>query len=244
MTTFQQLQGDLTRHIRDPERHAGPSGIEGRRLKIYRELFYNNIEGFLSSGFPVLRSIFSDEAWHAMVRDFMRSHLCRSPYFLEISEEFLAYLEHERGERPGDPPFMQELAHYEWVELALDVAPDDDLAACCDDVLAGLPAVSSLAWPLAYRFPVHQLGPAFQPDQPPIQPTYLVVYRTPDDDVEFMEINAVTFRLLALLQEGSASSGAEVLQQLAVEMSHPDPGQLLHFGADLMAQLQAASILR
>lgn len=244
MKGFQQVQAELTQHIRDPARFRGPSGIEGRRLKIYRELLYNNVEGFLSSGFPVLRSIYADERWHAMVRDFMASHLCRSPYFLEISEEFLAYLQHERGERSDDPPFLCELAHYEWVELALDVAPDEPQGEPSGDLLDGCPRVSSLAWPLAYQFPVHQLGAAFQPDVAPAQPTYLVVYRTREDAVEFMEINAVTYRLLELLQSEPAITGRQALEQLAREMQHPQPEQLVAFGAELMAQLSAAAIVR
>lgn len=244
MKGFQQVQAELTRHIRDPARFHGPADIEGRRLKIYRELLYNNVEGFLSSGFPVLRSIYADERWHAMVRDFMASHLCRSPYFLEISEEFLAYLQHERGFHADDPPFLGELAHYEWVELALDVAPDEPEGSPCDALLDGRPRVSSLAWPLAYQFPVHQLGAAFQPDEAPPEPTFLVVYRTVDDAVEFMEINAVTHRLLALLQDDSILTGRQALEQLAKELQHPEPAQLVAFGAELLTQLHAASILR
>ncbi len=244
MKGFQRVQAELTRHIREPARFAGPADIEGRRLKIYRELIYNNVEDFLSSGFPVLRSIFADEQWHALVRDFMANHLCRSPYFLEISEEFLAYLQRERGVHAADPPFLAELAHYEWVELALDVAPDEPAGAPCEDLLDGRPRVSSLAWPLAYQFPVHQLGPDFQPDKPPPEPTFLVVYRTEKDAVEFMEINAITHRLLALLQNESIVTGRQALEQLAQELQHPEPAQLVAFGAELLTQLHAASILR
>lgn len=243
MTDFQKVQAALARHIREPARWQGPEGVEGRRLKIYRELVYNNIEGFLSSGFPVLRSIYSDERWHALVRDFMTSHLCRSPYFLEISEEFLAYVQHERGERSDDPPFLGELAHYEWVELALEVAPDEPEVNPCQDLLDGCPRVSPLAWPLVYQFPVHQLGATFQPDEPPPEPTFLVVYRTAEDAVEFMQINAITYRLLELLQGEALTSGRQALEQLAQEMQHPEPAQLIVFGAELLSQLRAAAIL-
>ena len=206
---FQQLQRSLTAHLRDPERRSPPADIEARRVGIYRDLIYNNIESFLSGGFPVLRSLFSDERWHALVRDFVRDHVSHSPYFLEISEEFLAYLQHERGERASDPPFLQELAHYEWVELALDVAPDETVEADPEgDLISGRPVLSPLAWPLAYRFPVHLIGEAFQPEAAPDQPSYLVVYRTPELEIEFMEINAVTFRLLALLEDAKSGQGA------------------------------------
>ena len=83
---FQQVQYAFAAHIRDPGQNPPPPGIEDRRLQIYRELFYNNVEGFLSSGFPVLRSLMTNEDWHAMARDFFSRHRCHTPYFLQISE--------------------------------------------------------------------------------------------------------------------------------------------------------------
>ncbi len=63
---------------------------------MYRELFFNNIEGFLSGNFPVLRKILDDQQWFALVQDFFAKHPCQSPYFSEIPEEFLDYLQNER----------------------------------------------------------------------------------------------------------------------------------------------------
>ena len=48
---FRQLQRQFSAHIRDRDTFDYP-GIEDRRLRVYRELFYNNIEGFLRRGFP------------------------------------------------------------------------------------------------------------------------------------------------------------------------------------------------
>ena len=55
--SFQATQNAFMQHIRDPEKHPKVYGIEDRRMKIYRELFFNNISGFLDSGFPVLASM-------------------------------------------------------------------------------------------------------------------------------------------------------------------------------------------
>lgn len=244
--SLSQIQTQLAAHLRNPEQVAGPEGVEDRRLKIYRELFYNNIETFISSGFPVLRSLVDDVFWHAMVRDFMIRHRCHSPYFLEITQEFLLYLQHTREAQEDDPPFMLELAHYEWVELGLDVAEDDITQVPHDpdgDLLEGLPVVSPLAWSLAYQFPVHRIGPDFQPEHPEAVPSYLVVYRGRDDRVGFMEANAVTARLLELLQGAQIENGRQALQVLAEEMQHPQPEQLVVMGLDLMEHLRSQSIL-
>ena len=90
---FSDIQRAFAAHIREPNLHPAPTDIEDRRMKIYRELFYKNIEGFVSSAFPVLRKLYNDTHWHQMVRDFIHRHQSKTPYFFEISEEFLAYLE-------------------------------------------------------------------------------------------------------------------------------------------------------
>ena len=38
----------LARHVRDPQRYAPPPGIEARRLAVYRQLFFGNVEGLLA----------------------------------------------------------------------------------------------------------------------------------------------------------------------------------------------------
>ena len=108
---FKKHQYAFTAHLRDPEQNPAPEGIEDRRIGIYRTLLYNNVEGFIANGFPVLRSIYSDDDWHHMVRDFFAHHQSTSPYFLEISQEFLDYLQSERQPHAEDPPGLLELAH-------------------------------------------------------------------------------------------------------------------------------------
>lgn len=246
MLEFQKLQRQLTAHLRDPEHAAAPTGIEERRLKIYRELFYNNIEGFLAGAFPVLRQITDEAHWHRMVRDFYARHRSADPLFHGLAEEFLSYLDCERGAVAGDAPYLQELAHYEWVELALSVAEDQPTAALADpdgDLLEGAPLVSPVAWTLSYEFPVHRIGPDFLPAEPGATPTCLIVYRTRQDEVKFMEINAITARLMELLDSETSASGRELLLRIAAEAGHPDPQQLLSEGAELLKGLRARDVL-
>lgn len=242
---FQALQYEFAAHIRDPEHRAAPGGLEDRRMSIYRELFYNNIEDFLATAFPVIRTITPSERWHALARDFYARHQCHEPQFFKIAEEFLKYLEAERGDVLDDPAFLRELAHYEWVELALSISAREltpELADPNGDLLSGVPVLSPLAWTMAYDFPVHRIGPDFQPKAAPEQPTLLVVYRTRGDDVKFMEINPVTARLLELVDQEPAT-GAEQLQRIALEMKHPQPAAVLAEGAAILQSLRARDIL-
>lgn len=241
---FQRVQRDFAAHLRAPREHTAPPDIEDRRLAIYRDLIYNNIESFIASGFPVLRKLYNDDDWHKMVRSFVHHHASQSPYFLQISEEFLGYLQSEHEPQPCDPPFLLELAHYEWVELALDVS-DAEIPAGLEregDVLARVPVVSPLVWSLSYRYPVHLVGPSYRPEEPPETPTFLLVYRDRQQEVGFMEANAVTARLLQLAQ-AEESSGRELLQALAREMEHPNPEVLVQFGRDLLEKLLSTGIV-
>lgn len=243
MKPFQKLQYAFAAHLRDPQRRKAPRGIEPRRLKIYTELFYNNVESFLATGFPVIRRITPDARWHALVRDFYARHESHEPLFHGIAAQFLKYLERRRAK--DDPPFLRELAHYEWVELALAVAPEPARAEPVDphgDLLAGVPVVSPLAWSLTYAYPVHRIGPDFQPPTPPPQPTHLVVWRDPRDEVKFMEANAVTARLLALMAP-PRRTGRQLLERIARELKHPQPQAVVEQGAPTLTGLRERGII-
>lgn len=246
---FQRVQRRFAAHMRDPDRNPAPVGVEPRRLRIYRELVFNNIAGFIRSGFPVLCDILGPARTDALVRDFMVRHRAESPYFLDIGREFIAYLQNEYEAAAGDPDFLLELAHYEWVELALEVAEIDYPVTGVDpggDLLSGWPLVSPLAWSLSYRYPVHRLGQAYRPDAPPAQPTFLVVYRNRDDAVKFLEANAVTARLLDLLRPASGvpvRTGAAVLRQIARELGRDDVDTLIAAGARLLEDLRVLDIV-
>lgn len=243
---FKKHQYEFTAHIRDPKKNAMPDGIEDRRMSIYRELLYNNIEGFIASGFPILREIYSDENWHKMVRDFFANHQSKSPYFLEISQEFIAYLQNERQLDKDDPAGLVELAHYEWVELALHVSDENINMENIDangDLLTQRPAFSPLAWPLVYQYPVHTMGPGNLPEEAPEQPSYLVVYRNRKDKVNFLEINPVTARLIDLLQENESYSGFDAIEHIAKEMNHPNPDIVKQGGLAALQELQQYGII-
>lgn len=243
---FKAVQYAFTAHIRDPEHCAAPEGIEDRRINIYRSLFYNNIEGFVSSGFPVLRSLYSDEDWHAMVRSFFIKHECHTPYFLEISQEFIDYLQNEHEMRSCDYPFMLELAHYEWVELAIEIDETENDLSDIDpdgDLLNGHPQMSALAWPLSYQYKVHNISSDYIPDSPEAQGCHIVVYRDTDDEVHFLEINAVTARLLFLLNEDRQMTGQSALEQIASELQHPSPPAVIDGGLQTLRELKDRSIV-
>ncbi len=246
MPRFQQQQHAFAAHIRDPENAAAPADVEARRMAVYCELFYNNIEGVLSSSFPVLRSLYGDDEWHALVRGFFSRHHAQTPYFGELPREFIHYLQHERVTQPSDPAFLLELAHYEWVEMVLSIAEEEPDFSAIDsdgDLMEGVPVLSPLAWLLSYRYPVQRIGPDYLPDKAPEQPTHIVVYRDLNDAIGFLELNPVTARLLQRMADNRTKAGIDLLLQIAAELDHPGPQAVVEGGRAIFAELQQRGVL-
>lgn len=245
--SFQSVQYAFVEAIRNQRAGEAFDTIPAERMDLYRELIYHNLERFLAGGFPVVKAILAESHWHELVGDFLRRHESSTPYFCGIPEEFLAFLRTERGKHPDDPPFIEELAHYEWVELALAIVeaePPDEDPGFRDAPLESRPILAETAWPLAYRYPVHLIGPDFQPQQAaPDEPTYLAVYRDRGDRVRFLELNSVTYRLLSLIREFPALALHQQLDRLGSELGYADPVILRRHGAELVRDLARRGII-
>jgi hypothetical protein len=243
-------QRTLADHIRDPDHAPPPGGIEPRRLKVYRDLFFNNIESMLGGNFPVIRRIFSappdPDAWKTLVRDFYREHPSRTPLFTELAREFLRYIEGRAGPGRGDPPWLPELAHYEWVELALQIsdARADDIAHDpAGDLFDGAPLVSPLAWPLAYVWPVHRIGPDHLPRQPPATPTCLLLQRDASGVVAFQQLSPLAYRLLQRLDQHPELDGRSQLRALAGEAGASSVDAFVEDGARMLRQFRETGVI-
>ena len=241
---FNSKQREFAAYIRDPHNNPAPADVKASRMTMYRELFFNNIDGFLSGNFPVLKRILDDSQWQALTEDFYAKHACLTPYFLQIPAEFLDYLQNER-DSSEDFPFMLELAHYEWVEMALSISQEEGVAGYqdLDNLLNCRVAVSPLAWPLAYQYPVHKIAPGFLPLEPPAQPTFLIVYRDLNDDVNFIEITPLTYRLLEIIQEQKQPLVEDCLKQVVEESKHPDSAVIIAGGLQILKDLAEKGIV-
>jgi hypothetical protein len=244
---FQDKQYAFAAHIRDPANTVAPPGIEDRRMAIYRSLFFNNLFNLLGTFFPVLRKISSDDQWHYLIREFMKIHRAKTPYFLELPEEFLAFLQNEHQFLDDDYPFLTELAHYEYADLALRVSTDEnDLTGvnADGDLLKNVPVKSVLTWAFAYHFPVHRISTDYLPREATEEPSYLAIYRRSDDKVRFLELNAVTAALLDAVENNEAAlNGEMLLRELATRIHYPDVDALIAHGADALEEMRQLEIL-
>lgn len=243
MSRLHEQLDAMARHVREPGTHPGPPGIEERRLKVYSDLVYNNLDGLLAGNFPVIRKTLGDADWQALVKRFLVTHVSRTPLFTELGRELIDFLESDAGLDP-QRSWLAELAHYEWAELGLQLSdaalPAHDRAG---DLLDGVPVLSPLAWPLAYRWPVSAIGPDYQPSIAPELPTLVLLRREVDGRVHFSALSPLLFRLLELVSGNNDTSGGSVLRQLAEEAGQADVDAFLSEARPMLERLHAERVL-
>ena len=247
MNSFQDIQRRFTQHLRDPDNIPAPQDIEERRMEIYRGLLYRNVESFLAGSFPVLRKVLDDGEWHGLIRNYFRTHRARTPLFPKMPQEFLQYLQEEQETVTQRFPFLPELAHYEWVELALSLDVREIPLEGIDpagDLLSGVPVLNELSWSLAYDYPVHRITPDNLPQGKPAQPACLFVYRDRQDKVRFIELNPLAARLVDCLKENHDNrAGRQILTGIAAEIAHPDPEVVINGGASVLEDMRAKQVI-
>ena len=248
--TLYQQQDTLTRYLRDPDRFAPPAGMDVARAQVYRDLVFSNLSSLLSGTFPVLVKILGHGEWSSLVRIFLRDYRAHTPKFGEIAQEFVEFLASEPlalSDGPW-PPFMVELAHYEWVEMALQQSEAEPLPASDAGLLLDRPLqVSPLAWPLAYGWPVQLVGPDYRPDyrpdSPPAQPTLLLVHRDEGWNVRFSELSPLAWRLLQRIEVFPQLNGRAQLEGLAVEAEMVGSPEFMDSGLALLQQMHGEGVL-
>ncbi len=212
MSNFKQVQLAFSRHIRDPQKYPKPADIEERRMAVYRDLFFNNVKGFVDNAFPVLKSFYTEQQWERRVRAFFATHQCHSPHFVDIASEFVEYLSEQYQPVADDPDFMLELAHYEWIELDVSIRRYQLDQQERYFVSAEKIALSPLVALLQYQYPVHKAAPGVELDD--ATPTLLAVYRDWDDEVKFTLLSPMSMLLLACLQQSPGVSVSQLVKMV------------------------------
>lgn len=236
---FQDFQREFGRHLRDPRRNSRPAGVPARRAAAYRELLFNNVCGVVDACFPVARTVLGPRRWQRLQRKFFADWRSQSPLFCDLPGEFLRWLD-EAALPLALPPWALELMHYEWVELAVDMMQTQALPQfdADGDLLAARPLIAPAHKLLTSAWPVHRISPGWRPRKP--VPVQLIVFRDRNECVQFVEINAVTARLVSLLAgaDGTYITGREACLQIAAELAHPNPEAVVVGGAAMLNDLK------
>lgn len=243
LPAFQRYQQAFTAYLRDPAHQPLPADVAPERMAVYEEIVFNNLFESVSACFPIARKIIGKRTWRALVQTFLRHYSARDPLFRSIPHQFLHYLNQEKADLPPSlPPYFKSLCHYEWVELQVAACPAHNVQLKVmheDDLANQRPLFTAAMQLLDYAYPVHRISARYQPE---LQSTHLLVYRSHDDQVQFMELNAVTHRLISLLQRETLT-GQQALTQIAKELQHPQPERIIEFGLSLLADLRDRGVI-
>ncbi|WP_367608114.1 DUF2063 domain-containing protein [Legionella sp. W05-934-2] len=165
-------------------------------LSLYQSLIHNNLNSVVSPCFPVLQSILDKAQWHALIDRFLQNYHAQHPAYHRVPEQFVEFLS-QLDDLPY--PFVDELAHYEWLELAVETAelPSAPIALSkpIEETMFKMPPSARFQW---YDYPVHLIDPtnilAMR------DPTALVVYRPYHQrQIEFMKIDLLACHCLHFL---------------------------------------------
>jgi len=231
MLAFQKYQLEFTAHIRNPAANKKPAKVKDSRMAVYREIVFNNIFGSVSTCFPVCKSILGALAWKKLVREFFAQHQATTPIFREIPQQFLQFLKTTKNL----PDYFEQLAHYEWVELAVASQPTAPIKLSKKwDLLKETPILAPAHMLLEYDFAVHKISKKRLPES--IESAHLLVFRKAENVVKFIELNSMTFELLSLIDENSMT-GEQALVRLAEAIKHPDTNAMIQFGEKILADL-------
>ncbi len=231
MLDFQRYQLEFTAHIRDPKAHKKPAGVVPARMAVYRGAVFNNIFESVSVCFPVCQATVGKRAWRALVKDFVQGYPAQSPLFREVPQQFLAFL----NTQTSLPAFLAELAHYEWVELAVSAQPTEPVKLSKKmNLLREKPVLAPAHRLLEYNFAVHKITKGKLPKT--AEKTYFLVFRNAEFEVKFIELNPTTFQLLKLI-ESNKITGEQALMRLAESIQHPNIDAVIAFGAEIMNDL-------
>ena len=221
LPSFQSIQLDFAAHIRHPKRNPRPQGIEPRRMAIYVRLFYNSTESLCARVFKRSKVILGEQRWHELFRDFYHRHICTSPFFKDIPQEFIEYYGTEK-EGGTDPEFIQELLHFEWLRLYLELA--DDVVPMAAETSAPLDVKlqkSPLVHTLAYEWPVHEITEENIPTDKSDSRTYLIAYRDRGHRVQILKSNRFTCELVETLE--TPTTGRDAIASIAKSRWHAQP---------------------
>lgn len=231
----------LTQLIRHPQSASAHYQLPAR-AELYRGFVHDNFDDILKRTFPVIHSLTQETHWETWRQQFIQHYFCQNPLCNSIPEEFLQFLKHQSI--PENLPFLHELAHYEWIELGLDLEtqPEDNPALdATKNFNDGIPVISPQAILLHYQYPVRKICKEYLPSVP--DPIFLIAYRNKEQRITFMDLNPAGAKLFYLLEQQSHLTGPAAAQQIAVEIKHPKPEVVLAGAQALLQQFYELGIV-
>lgn len=200
-------------------RHIAAQGPA--RLFVYRKLMRATLREALESTLPRTLARLGDR-FDPWLEQYCAAGGTTSHYLRDVATEFLALVSARWPADPEIPAYLLDLARLEAARIEVAAAPDPAPAGTSaptplEETAEGSPpqgpAPLALERPvrftpacrlLALDHAVHELPDALDDRTPaPPRPTRLLLYRSPDHEVRFLEVTPLAAELLAELLSGS-----------------------------------------
>jgi hypothetical protein len=239
LNDFRQYQFALARHLRDPLSMPLPKGVSQVDANACTHEMVKNLREVLEPAFPVTHALLGDEIWEHAVRLFLKQAPTHAPWSTVVQRAFVAHV-CESSDMQSLPAWLQDLAHFEWLQNAVSTAPVTWPAFdATGDVMKRPVVLNPSHVEAAYEWPVHSIDTDHNPDE--MQSTHVTMLRDVNDVLHVYESSVFRNQLIDLLRDGQ--TGEEAFKVLAAWLSHPAPELFVHEGEELMAQLQTEGVL-
>lgn len=236
---FRQYQFALARHLRDPLGVPAPEGVNARDVLACSHEMAHNLNELLMPAFATTRSVLGEELWQHTLRLFLHDAPSHAPWATAVQEAYVKFLGHNSLVQ-FLPAWLEDLAHYEWLQSAVAAA---DVAWPAHDpqgnLLQGVVVLNPTHVEVTYDWPVQRINLAHKPFE--MQSTYLAVLRDVQDKVRVVESSQFRRHLVGLLRQDQ--TGAQALEALAKWLEHPEVETFIQEGVSVLKQLQREGVV-
>ena len=208
------------------------------RYQVYRELVTERLVQTLQNISPVARAFLTEEEWWKILWDFLKKAKLNSEILREAAWELSQYLKTRPHPLKKKYPYLGELLEYEYLEIAMRFAPEDE-----GKTERGKLRLNPAHVLATYAWPVHFISEEFKdPKRIPRGQYHLLLWREPDTlEVKFMEVNPLVASLIQKLERKQAKP-AELLTALAKANDLKASPEFISEGRALLADLAAKKL--
>lgn len=201
-----------------PEDQRAILQVGAARLGIYRTLVRGNIEGAIELAIPRTIARLGRAAFDRELAAWLAERGPRTHYLRDVTSEFLDFCESRWQRDPELPDYLSDLARHEALSIVIASEQSRVVDDECGELALDAPVRFIEAARLVhYRHAVHRLSEAESSrEAPDASPVSLLVYRSPEHDVRYLELTPLAASILDHLLCGhtlqqALLSGCEVL---------------------------------
>lgn len=165
-------------------------GLRKDRALVYRDLVFNNVRATLERAYPITRDALGERGWLKFIRAFFEKNDHGDPELWKMPKGLVDFSRKYKMARVFKRPYLDDLLHFEWIEIAIHMMPDRNTKAYRQQGNRETdPLVLNLECELLrYDYPVFRLPPRQLVKKK--GDYFLLAFRHPEHlDVEFIELS-------------------------------------------------------